>query len=68
MQLIENGWVYASWRCANRNDFSVAVDVKTGIITKTPPVLNKFKGQPIKNLYIWLKSSNLIWIEYKEES
>ena len=67
MQLIKNGWVWVSWKWANRTEFAAAIDVKEGIITKTPPVLNKFKGQPIKNLYTWLYSKNLIWIEYKEE-
>ena len=43
MQLIKNGWVWISWRWANRNDFAAAVDVKEGIITETPPVLYKFK-------------------------
>jgi len=66
MQLIENGWVYASWIWGNKNTVTVAVDVEKGIITKTPQILSKFKGQPIKNLYNWLKSNNLIWIEYKE--
>ena len=65
--MIKNGWVWASWRWANRNDFAAAVDVEAGIITKTPPVLNKFKGQPIENLHKWLKSNNLIWVEFKED-
>lgn len=65
--MIENGWVWASWIWANRNTFTVAVDVEKGIITNQPPILKKFKGQPVINLYNWLKSSNLIWIEYKEE-
>lgn len=67
MQLIENGWVWVSWKWANRTEFVSAVDVKKGIIIEAPPILNKFKGQPITNLYNWLKSNNLIWIEYKEE-
>lgn len=65
--MIKDGWVWASWIWANRNTVTVAVDVKNGMITETPPILNKFKGQPIGNLYNWLKSNNLKWVEFKEE-
>jgi hypothetical protein len=66
MQLIEYGWVWASWIWANRNVVTVSFDVKNGIITDTPPILKKFRGQPVIKLYNWLKSNNLKWIEYKE--
>ncbi len=35
----------------------VEIDNK-GIIIKTAPILNKFKGQSIKNLEKWLQSKN----------
>jgi hypothetical protein len=67
MQLIENGWVWISWKWNKNNTVTVYVDVKGGKIIKVPPILNKFLGQPIRNLYLWVKDKNLIWIEYKEE-
>lgn len=34
---------------------TVCVDVKNGIIIETPPIVKKFKGQPLTNLINWLK-------------
>ena len=49
-----------------RGYVTCCVDVRGGRITKTPPILNKFIGQPVKNLHTWLNNRDLIWIEYKE--
>jgi hypothetical protein len=67
--MIDNGWVWASWIWTkpHKNVVTVAIDVEKGIITKPPPILNKFKGQSVIKLYNWLKPYNLIWVEYKEE-
>ena len=64
MQLIENGWVWVSWKY--RGYVTCCTDVRGGKITKTAPILNKFIDQPVKNLYTWLNGRDLIWIEYKE--
>ena len=64
MRLIENGWVWMSWKY--KGYVTCCVDIKGGKITKTPPILNKFIGQPVKNLYTWVNGRDLIWIEYKE--
>jgi len=65
VRLIENGWVWMSWKY--KGYVTCCVDIKGGKITKTPPILSKFIGQPVKNLHLWLIDRDLIWIEYKEE-
>lgn len=43
--------------------FTCSIDLEVNRITKTAPILNKFKGQDVENLRRWLnyKFNNYIW-------
>lgn len=42
------------WHYVSSERMTAMVGVKNGFITTTPPILNKFKGQPFDNLVRWL--------------
>ena len=46
---------------------TVCVTVEDGVIVKTPPIVRKFKGQPIDNLINWMrKQKNFKYGEIKK--
>ena len=49
-----------------RNNIATGgVEEKEGFIVRTPPILNKFRGQPLINLHRWINSINGTLTEIK---
>ena len=60
---LKHGWIRISTK-----SFTCSIDVRDNIVTNPAPILKKFNGQPISNLFKWINKNfpTFKWEEYGE--